>query len=138
MITLHPSLLPQNPKPRPRTVAQMDQVKLSQIGIQSKLPEWWSRKSFTQGQLSQAFVSFWKQYAASLLCYLSTSHLFYAKVCMINASLSFRTGHVHGNKSNSVTYWFSKKILHVLRLRSLNTLLIQFSFWMIMGFPNMR
>lgn len=41
-----------NPKPRPRTVAQMDQVKLSQIGIQSKLPEQWSRKSFTQGQLS--------------------------------------------------------------------------------------
>lgn len=41
-----------DPKPRPRTVAQMDQVKLSQIGIQSKLPEQWSCKSFTQSQLS--------------------------------------------------------------------------------------
>lgn len=37
--------------------AQMDQVKLSQTGIQSKLPEQWSCKGFTVGQLSQAFVS---------------------------------------------------------------------------------
>lgn len=37
--------------------AQMDRVKLSQTGIQSKLPEQWSCKGFTVGQLSQAFVS---------------------------------------------------------------------------------
>lgn len=37
--------------------AQMDQVKLSQTGIQSKVPEQWSCKGFTVGQLSQAFVS---------------------------------------------------------------------------------
>lgn len=41
-----------DPKLRPRTVAQMDQVKPSQIGIQSKLPDQWSCKSFTPGQLS--------------------------------------------------------------------------------------
>lgn len=37
---------------RPKAVTQMDQVKRSQIEIQSKLPEQWSCKSLTQGQLS--------------------------------------------------------------------------------------
>lgn len=46
---------PQPPKPRPRTVAQMDPVKPSDWDS-IKLPDWWSCKDFTAGELSQAFV----------------------------------------------------------------------------------
>lgn len=57
----HPTPLPpcpQSPGAEAKdSRAQMDQVKLSQTGIQSKLPERWSCKGFTVGQLSQAFVS---------------------------------------------------------------------------------
>lgn len=67
VITRGPFVPPRPPPPPPcpqspgaeakDSRAQMDQVKLSQTGIQSKLPEQWSCKGFTVGQLSQAFVS---------------------------------------------------------------------------------
>lgn len=63
------------PKPRPRTVAQMDQVKPSQIGIQSKLP-------------GHAQASLWDSFYKHLSLSESSKGRWYSAISTVTSVLS--------------------------------------------------
>lgn len=68
---------PPDPKPRPRTVAQMGRVKPSQIEIQSKLPE---RRACKKRPAGTAFIGIClvprAAWGVVVDCYLNSQHLF--------------------------------------------------------------